>query len=248
MAGKSASLLTQTQRARIQSDFDDLTDEEKRRDQQRIRQRIRSGILDFPLLAEYPDRQFTLAFDDADDELRTALADSYIVIERLRELHGYDRAALITEARSRTNEASDTTAAVPSLDRLDLQTAAEIRRQTEADVEERFEAGRWDVRARRLGKLGTSAFIPIALFMLYAVFGGNIPAPSLFGQLIPLLWALGFVGFGGWALIIGAKSVKYEFLPNIRKLLREPDEVGREIYEKLIKNPGETVRESWNDL
>ena len=254
MAGKSASLLTQTQRSRIQSDFDELTEDEKRRDQQRIRDRLRSGILDFPLLADYPDRQFVLAFDDVpDDERRAALVDSYLVVERLRELHGYDRAALIEEARLRATEASDTTAGSTSLDRIDLQTTAEVRRQTEADVEERFEAGRWDVRARRLGKLGALAFIPPALFLLYAFFSTVLPvppppAPSLMGRLIGPLWILGFGGFFGWALIMAAKAVKYELLPTVEKLVNHPDKVVRELFEKLIKNPGETVRESWNDL
>ncbi len=250
MAGKSASLLTQTQRTRIQNDFDDLTEDETRRDQQRIRDRLRSGILDFHLLADYPDRQFTVAFDDVpDDELRPALADSYIVIERIRELHGYDRDALIKEARIRTNDASETTAGVSSLDRLDLQTAAEIRRQTEADVEERFEAGRWDIRARRLGKLGALAFLPIALYLLYAVLPmPSLPASSLMGRLIGPLWILGFGGFFGWALIMTAKAVKYELLPTVEKLVNHPDKVVREVFEKLIKNPKETVRESWNEL
>jgi hypothetical protein len=254
MTGKSAALLTQTQRTRIQSDFDELAEDEKRRDQQRIRERIRSGILDFHLLTEYPDRQFTLAFDDVpDDELRAALADNYLVVERLRELHGYNRAALIEEARNRPTDASETTAAVPSLDRLDLQTAAEIRRQTETDVEERFEAGRWDVRARRLGKLGALAFIPPALYLLYGIFSTVLPvppppAPSLMGRLIGPLWILGFGGFFGWALIMAAKAVKYELLPTVGKLVNHPDKVVREIFEKLIKHPRETVRESWNEL
>lgn len=250
MAGKSASLLTQTQRSRIQSDFDDLTEDETHRDQQRIRERIRSGILDCHLLADYPDRQFTVAFDDVpDDELRPALADSYIVIERLRELHGYDRDALIEEARIRTNDATETTAAAPSLNRLDLQTAAEIRRQTEADVEKRFEAGRWDVRARRLGKLGALAFLPPALYLLYAVLPTpSVPTPPLMGRLIGPLWTLGFGGFFGWTLIMTAKAVKYELLPTVRKLVNHPDKVVREVFEKLIKNPKETVRESWNEL
>lgn len=254
MTGKSASLLTQTQRTRIQDDFEDLREDEKRRDQQRIRERIRSGILDFHLLSDYPDRQFTLAFDDvSDDELRTALADNYLVIERLRELHGYDRATLIEGTRLRANEASATTAGATSLDRIDPQTTAEVRRQTEAAVEERFEAGRWDVRARRLGILGALAFLPPALYVMYAFFGSVLPAPSppapsLMGRLIGPLWILGFGGFFGWALIMAAKVVKYQLLPTVGKLVNHPDKVVREVFEKLIKNPRETMRESWNEL
>src|SRR5699024_4629868 len=56
MAGNSASLLTKTQRNRIRNDFADLDEAKKHRDQQRIRERVRSGLLDFELLSEYPDR------------------------------------------------------------------------------------------------------------------------------------------------------------------------------------------------
>lgn len=77
MAGKSASLLTKTQRNRIQDDFDELTEEKQRRDQQRIRERIKSGLFDFQLLADYPDQQFELAFNDTSgDELQAALIDT----------------------------------------------------------------------------------------------------------------------------------------------------------------------------
>lgn len=249
MAGKSASLLTQTQRSRIQSDFDDLTEDETRRDQQRIRDRLQAGILDFHLLADYPDRQFVLAFDGVpEDDLRTALVDSYLVIERLRELHGYDRTALIEGARLRATEASDTTAGDTSLDRIDLQTTAEVRRQTEATVEERFEEGRWDTRARRLGKLGVGAFIPVALLVSYQLFGGKLPELPLLNTLYSTFFLLVGVSFLGWLLIMAAKAVKHDILPIFRKLVRHPDEVGRAVFEKLIKNPGQTIRESWNEL
>jgi hypothetical protein len=47
MAGKSASLLTKTQRRRLHNDFEDVDEDAKRRDQQLIRERLRAGILDF---------------------------------------------------------------------------------------------------------------------------------------------------------------------------------------------------------
>jgi hypothetical protein len=248
IAGKSAALLTQTQRTRIQSDFDELAEDEKRRDQQRIRERIRSGILDFHLLTEYPDRQFTLAFDDVPDDLRTALADNYLVIERLRELHGYDRAAMIEEARNRPTDASETTAPVTSLDRIDLQTPAEVRRQIETEVEERLGGGRWDVWASRLVKLGVGAFIPLALFVLYQISVGEIPEISLFNSLMAVLLLLVYVTFLGWLFIMGAKAVKYDLLPLVKKLSRQSDELARAVFEKLIRNPGKTVREAWDEL
>ncbi|RRJ27634.1 hypothetical protein [Halocatena pleomorpha] len=96
MVGKSASLLTKTQRQRIRNEFGDLDEEKTHRDQQRIRKRVRSGLFDFQFLADYPDRQFALLLDDVSKaELRAALADTTIVVERLREQSDIDRADVI---------------------------------------------------------------------------------------------------------------------------------------------------------
>lgn len=164
MAGKSASLLTKTQRNRIQNDFAELDEQKKHRDQQRIRERVRSGLLDFQLLTDYPDHQLALMFDDVpDNELRAALADTTILVERLREQSGIEREELIEEARVHIEGHSEATEDTRTLEQIDLRTAAEIRRQTEGDLAEQFETGRWDKRANALMKTGVSVFIPIVL-------------------------------------------------------------------------------------
>lgn len=128
MAGKSASLLTKTQRSRIRDDFGDLDETKKHRDQQRIRERVRSGLLDFQFLADYPDRQFALMLDEVpDDELRAALADTTIVIERLREQSEIEREELIEEVRVRRERYSTPTEDTRTLEGIDLRTATEIR-------------------------------------------------------------------------------------------------------------------------
>lgn len=243
---RSASLLTQTQRNRIRDDFDELDVTKKRRDQGRIRERIESGIFDFRLLVDYPDRQFELAFDDVpEDELLTALADTHLVVERLRELHGYERAELIEGARSRTDDMSDMRG-IESIQRIDLRTSAEIRRRAEADVEEQYEGSRWDRRSNRLAKLAMSAFVPVLLVIVL----GAVPlgVPDGLQLLYAFFFAIFAVSFLGWVLIMAAKVLKYDILPALVKLLRHPDEVARQAFEKLIKNPGRTIRESWDEL
>lgn len=243
---RSASLLTQTQRNRIRDDFNELDVAKKRRDQQRIRERVESGVFDFRLLVDYPDRQFELALDDIpEDELLTALADTHLVVERLRELHGYERAELIEAARRRTDDVSDMRG-IESIQRIDLRTTAEIRRRAEADVEERYGGGRWDRRASRLAKLGMSAFIPVILVVVIGAVPLGVPGGL---RLLPTFFlALFAVSFLGWVLIMGAKALKYDILPPLVKLLRHPDEVARQAFEKLIKNPGRTIRASWDEL
>lgn len=249
MTGKSASLLTKKQRNRIQNDFDDLTEEKKHRDQQRIRERVRSGLLDFRLLADYPDRQFALMFDDVpDEELRAALADTTIVIERLRAQAEIDRAELIEEARAHIERGSDPTDDTSALDQIDLRTAAEIRRQTEDDLAEQFGPGRWDKRANGLMKLGVSAFILLALvgFIDLAVTGdvtqNNLSLP--FWGLMNLLVASAV----GWLLINTAQSLKHNILPFFVELANNPEAAMRGAITKLVRNPRETLRESWEEL
>ncbi|WP_147280965.1 magnesium transporter [Halopelagius longus] len=248
MAGNSASLLTKTQRNRIRDDFDELVEEKKRRDQQRIRERIRSGLFDFHLLADYPDRQFALTFDETpDDELRTALADTTLVVERLRELHGIDRAEVIEEARTRAETVSDATTGTETLSRVELRTAAEIRRETEAEVKERVGTGRWDTRADRLAKLGASAFIPLALIGIFDWYvSGNLLGAT--APVSSLLMAILAVSMIGWLLIVAAQALKHDVLPAFRKLMRNPEAAVRGAVTNLFEDPKETLRESWEEL
>jgi hypothetical protein len=250
MGSKSASMLTQTQRKRIRDEFGDLTEEKTRRDQQRIRERLRSGILDFQLLADYPDRQFGLAFDDiSDGELRAALADTYIVVERLRERQNIDRKELIEEARIHTEELRDTTEGIETLEGIDLRTSADVRQQTKDELAERFGPGRWDKRANGLMKLGVSAFVPVVLISLIGVqteiYVGN---GSILFYLYSISITLLFLSAIGWSLIRTTQSLKYNVFPSVVKIIRNPTAVIQETYMKLIKNPGETVRKSWDDL
>lgn len=248
MGRKPASILTQTQRNRIRDEFEDLTEEETRRDQQRIRERVRSGILDFRLLLEYPDRQFDLAFDNtSDDELRAALADTYIVVERLRERRGIHKDELIEEARAHTETFADSED-TGTLERIDLRTATDVRRQTEDELAERFEPGRWDKRASGLMKLGVSAAIPFALLLLFDVLLVENITQSILSLPFWGFMFLVFMSATGWVSIKTAQSLKYNILPAAVNLIRNPEAMVRDIFRKLIKNPGETMRRSWDEL
>ncbi|WP_324664487.1 hypothetical protein [Haloarcula sediminis] len=247
MAGKSASLLTKTQRNRIRDDFADLDEEKKRRDQQRIRERVRSGLLDFQLLADYPDRQFEMALDElSDDELLTILASTTIVIERLQELNDIDRAELIREVRTQIEDNPDTTKAA-TIEQIELQTTAEIRSQAEAAVEERYEGGPWDKRASRLGKLAIAFFVPYAILELSDEYIAEGVAISL-EPLLPLFAIPFLVCTLGWFTIISLKILKYNIIPVLVRFRRNPAAVIREGFESLIRDPGKQMRKAWDEL
>ncbi|MFB6242755.1 MAG: hypothetical protein ABEH80_01535, partial [Halobaculum sp.] len=106
MKRKSASLLTKTQRQRVREGFEELAEAKRRRDQQRVRDRLQSGVADFRLLDDYPDEQLEIAFDDADEaELVEALAATYLTVERVREIEGIERERVIRAARDRAETA-----------------------------------------------------------------------------------------------------------------------------------------------
>lgn len=249
MAGKSASLLTKTQRNRIRNDFSDLDEQKKHRDQQRIRERVRSGLLDFQLLADYSDRQLALMFDDVpDEEMRAALTDTTIVIERLREQSEIEREELVEEVRAHIKEYSESTEDVRTLGQIDLRTAAEIRRQAEDDLAEQFGAGRWDKRANGLMKLGVSAFIPIVLMVFISSTIQNLSSHPIFILALITFTFLLFVSAMGWLLITTFQSLKYNILPFLVELAKNPSATLRGVFTKLIRNPRETVRKSWEEL
>lgn len=249
MAGKSASLLTKTQRTRIRDDFGDLDEEKTHRDQQRVRERVKSGILDFQLLADYPDRQLALMFDDVpEEELRAALADTTILIERLCEQSEIDRAELIEEGRAHIEKYSDPTDDTRTLEQIDLRTPTEIRRQTEDELAEQFGPGRWDKRANGLMKLGVSSFILIALRNLLYFPINNRSIHIMLNMFISGVMILLFVSAMGWIFINVAQSLKYSILPFLVELSDDPKAAMHGVFTKLVKNPRETMRESWEEL
>ena len=249
MAGKSASLLTKTQRNRIQTDFAELDEQKKHRDQQRIRERVRSGLLDFQLLTDYPDHQLALMFDDVpDDELRAALADITILVERLREKSEIEREEVVEEVRTHIEGYGEETKDTRTLEQIDLRTAAEIQQQTEDNLAERFETGRWDKRANGLMKLGVSVFIPIVLgIVIPSVTSISLSHPAL-TLIFALLSFILIVSAICWILITAAQSMKHNILPFMVKLIEDPRAAMRGVFTKLVENPRETLRESWDEL
>ncbi|RJT07438.1 hypothetical protein [Halococcus sp. IIIV-5B] len=249
MAGKSASLLTKTQRNRIQNDFAELDEAKKHRDKQRIRERIKSGFLDFQLLADYPDHQLALMFEDVpDDELRAALADTTILVERLREQSNIEREELIKEVRANVESYSNSTSDTRTLGRIDLRTRGEIRRQAENELTERFEPGRWDKRSNSLMRLGIGASILVIVGnLLYPTESTGLVQPILRPLLSAAVLIL-LISAIGWILIKGAQALKYSVLPFLAALSNDPKRAMRGTLTKLVENPWATIQESWNDL
>ncbi|UPW02247.1 hypothetical protein M0R88_09180 [Halorussus gelatinilyticus] len=219
MSRKSASLLTKTQRRRLGNDFEDLSESKKRRDQQRIRDRLRAGTFDFRLLADLPDRQLELAFDDAsDEELRAALSDAYLTIERVRELRAYDRDELIATARSRRDEYAADGDDLRSLDELELRTETEVRDAAETETEQRLTESRWTKYANAVMALGAVGFaFSAVLWSLDQLFGTSLWAGN--NALVAAVFVLVFLGLSGWTLIMGANVLKHDVSPYVRRLL-----------------------------
>lgn len=227
MTRKSASLLTKTQRRRLRNQFADLDEEKKRRDQQRIRERVRSGLFDFELLADYPDEQFTMALDSASDEdVRTALAETYLTVERIRELRGIDREELVSEARTRSEDLTgdETCVDVESLYRLELRTESETQRQAEVETSERFELNRWVKRANAAMVLGGGAVAVSTLFWLSDMLLGTSIWRGGTTVLQQAIFLLIFAGVAGWTLIMAYHVLANVAVPSFKDLVRNSNE------------------------
>lgn len=250
MGSRSASLLTKTQRSRIQEGFADVDENKRRRDEQQIRERVRAGLLDFRVLAGYPDRQLDLATDDlSDEELRATLADATLFVERVRELRDVDRDEVVVRARGRAGRLAEGTGDAPTLDRLDLRTAAEIRNEAESSMRERFEPGRWDRRADALLRVAAGSAVVFVLSLV----AEQLTAPDLLGTnaLVALVYGLSlFAAAAALAavfLIKFAQTCKHTLVPAVRALRRDPVGAVERLLDRL-RRPGETLRESWEDL
>ncbi|WP_330631319.1 hypothetical protein [Halocatena halophila] len=241
MGDRTASLLTKTQRRRIRNEFADLDEEKTFRDQQRIRSRVRSGLSDFSLLVAYPDRQLALLVEDEDPQsLCDALADTTIVVERLRAQCGLERAELLETAHDRVGQADD----IPGRDEIDLRTVSEIRREIEAEHTAENEPGRWDRRANGLVKLGTWTFV--CMLLVYAVcmlFGFSLRGTPFSLPYWGLLSIFVFCATG-WLAIVATQALKHTVIPTIVGLCTHP----REQIANAIIHPWSAIRSSWEEL
>ncbi|WP_436911052.1 hypothetical protein [Halosimplex marinum] len=250
MGGRSASLLTKKQRSRIREGFDGMGEDKVRRDQQRVRERVRAGLLDFELLADYPDRQLELAVDDlSDEELRRALADAQLVAERVRLLRGYDRDDLVVRTRERAADLATEVDDAATLRRLELRTADEVRRETEREVRERLSADPWDERADGALKLAASALVVLSGFWAAEwltpwplLSDGGVEA-----VLFILVAAVMFLAVGAAALVKFAQALKHDVVPAVRTLRRDPSTAVRGAV-SWVRRPGQTVRRVWEEL
>ena len=248
MSSDSAALLTKTQRQRIRNQFVDLDGEKTRRDQQRIRQRIAAGTEDFSLLVNYPDDQFLMAFDDySDEEVLDALADSNLVLERIRETRDIDREHVVERARERALDDVEATADVKTLERLDFETASERRRRLIEELQDQLGPSVWGRRANRLLRFAGCVLLPIFLMWFFDKTIGTTllgEYPEVWG---PLVW-IGVPPVAGALAIKLAQMTKYGIIPTVQMLGSEPELVLSTLYERFVRNPGRTLRRSWDNL
>lgn len=96
MSDRPASLLTATQRDRLDEEFDGLSPARRRRERQRIRRRVAAGIADLDRVVELPDDELRTALEefDDDDALAAAAANCHLLGERLRIARGVDPEAI----------------------------------------------------------------------------------------------------------------------------------------------------------
>jgi hypothetical protein len=175
------------------------------------------------------------------------LLDTIILIERLREQSEIEREELVEEVRAHI-ERCEVIEDTRTLEKIDLRTAAEIQQQAEDGLAEQFETGRWDKRANGLMKLGVSVFIPIVLSMVIPSVTQISLSHPVFTLIYIVLSFILFVSAVCWVLITTAQSLKYNILPFLVELVKNPKVTAEEIFKKFIKNPGKTIRESWNEL
>jgi len=245
---KPASLLTKTQRSRICAAFAEQDEHQRRRDQQQIRERIRAGVTDFDLLADYPDRQFDLAFDDLDDEEMIAtLADVWLVTERLRALRGIERKAVIECASERASALSSELEG-ESIDNVELVPAATYRQQGRAAAEAE-QRNRWGERVDSLLKTAAVAALPL----LVGWFADTVTEQNLLatraevGIAMALSALVVIIVAASVFLIKGAQALKHDIIPAAKRFRQDPTAIVSNIATAL-RRPGAKLRAVWDEL
>jgi hypothetical protein len=248
MGDRAAAMLTKTQRTRIREDFAGRGDAEARRDRQRIRERLAAGVHDAELLVDYPDSEFELAFEDvADDELRDALVDAAVTVERARELHGVNRDAFVEAVAERTREldASDADG-LDSVGDVDVRPPSAVRTATAERVRSELGPDRWDRLANTAFRLGSVALAGL-------LFVGLVDSPTAtnllleFNFVVVPTFLVTCAGFSAVLAIRGLRALKHDVVPSLRRLVEEPQGVANDVWAAL-RRPGRSLRRLWRSL
>lgn len=247
-AARPASLLTKTQRSRIRAGFAELDEHQRRRDQQQIRERIQAGMSDFELLADYPDRQFELCFNEVDNEAMIAtLADARLVTERVRALRGIERSAVVQRANERANELSPDLEG-NSIDEVELITAATYRQQGRAAAEAEYQ-NRWDERADSLLKTAAVAALPLLVgwFADTATEQNLLATSATVGVVMALSALVVLTTVAAVFLIKGAQALKHDIVPAVKRVRQDPSAAIRGVA-AILRRPRGKLRAIWDDL
>lgn len=250
MSERSASILTKKQRRRIRNGFADLSGQQQRRDRQRVRTRVRAGVLDFETLCDYPDRQLELAFDDVpEEELTAALADATVFLRRVGALEDVDRSAVASQARSRVEDIAEREDSPQSLEAVDLRTPAEIRSATRESMRDELSANPWDRRANGLLKAAGSASIPLLVVLVAdGILSQNLLATSTaLVTFVFLLATVAAVSTAGVFSIKAAQALKHDVVPRVEQFAEDPTDAPRRVV-RWLHRPVERVRRVWDDL
>lgn len=248
MSDRSAAVLTKSQRTRIREEFAGRGDAEARRDRQRIRERLTAGVRDAELLVDYPDREFELAFEDVEDgELRDALVDAAVTIERVRELHDVHRDAFVEAVAERTRELEDGPADdIDSVSDVVVRPPSAIRAETERRVRADLGPDRWDGRANAAFRLGSVALAAL-------LFVGLVDSPTAtnllreFNFVVVPTFLVMCASFGVVLGIRGLRALKYDVVPSLHRLVEDPDGVASDVWSAL-RRPGRSLRRVWRSL
>lgn len=224
MSESGPSLLTQTQRERIRSEFADVEAAKRRRDQQKIRTRIDAGLDDFELLAEYPTEQLEMAVAERSKaNLQARLADAYLTLERIREVHGIDRDAMIETAQEHKQSIPDDTMSM--LGEQTFRTSQDWHQHTEAAIADQYRPSRWKRLSDAFLKLGFALILAVSL--LAVVVPNFTQGP---GSIIGIAGAVFlFCGLS----ILSVRGVKDDLFPIIRKFRTDPSATLQTIWNRF---------------
>lgn len=254
MSPDPAALLTKTQRRRIRERFADQAAGKRRRDQQRIRDRLAAGVEDFGLLVDYPDDQLRLAFDGADEtELVETLADAHVVLERVREAHDVDRDRVVARADERADAAAGADD-VETLSRLRFETDDDRRERLASDLRARVGPTAWDRRAKLLLRFAALMLLPACLIWAVDTVAGTTLLTDYPEAWVPLLF-LGGPAVAGAIAIEFAQTTKYDLLPAARALVTDPEAAVAATRARMARTQSryrstaaQALRRSWEKL
>lgn len=214
MSDRPASLLTKTQRERLSNGFEGVEGAKRRRDRQRIRERVAAGLDDVEYVLAFSEEELELALQDRDEaEIVKTAAELHFLADRISATRDVDPTTVADRVEEITSsDGTEKTAVIATADKREHDRLSD--------------RSPWQRRGDVAIALGAALLLPALVLGIVRPSLANGPVGGVPGL-------LGAVFLLSGSVIVLARSLKHDVTPVLRAFVSDPAKTVRSGWDRL---------------